>query len=341
LSVFEKPGCESSATSTKIKNSVAEELRNVQIHMASELFSVSKKPTIEEPPCLTLEPLNTPEKLGNEALPELLIEPLNVIRNHGNEMLPFIKETKTEQDPSVVNELKNGSFSSAFSVFEKITDTSGSAKKQNRSTNGETHSHIENCQNENNLENDVLSQEKDNSADMEVDGEENILDSFRIRQVHYAIKAKMNLPSELQKIEQEKWLSHRSKSSRKHKYKSSCKKAEIRISSSSHHQIVSGNEQLYNFFQSTHLDCNKSTRSKKDLTDCNKFNPFCESVSSTRPKKLFKVTEYKLQPSDKQVCFNNVPKNVLRNIVGPYGLKHLDIREDGSLFLNWAKSKSR
>ncbi|CAL1296573.1 unnamed protein product [Larinioides sclopetarius] len=352
---IEKPGYKSSTASAKIKNSVVKAFRNAQIPMSSEPFNVSEKPTIEEPPVPALEPLIIPENPGNETINELLPEPLYIVKDHGNEMLPIIKETEKVQTPFVID---------AFSVFEKIIDTSGSA--ENRATIVKTHSYMEDSQNANNLENDKLSQEKYNS-DMEVDGEENILDSFHIRQVHYAIKAKMNLPSELQKIERETWLSHRSKTFRK--YKSPRKESEIHISSTSHHKILSGTEQLYDFFQSTHLDCNKSSSKKqsvrnritngethspledcqnkpvplikKDLTECNKFNPFCESVSSNRPKKLFKVTEYKLQPSDKETYFNKIPKNILQNIVGPYGFKHLDVREDGSLFLNWAKSKSR
>ncbi|XP_055945098.1 uncharacterized protein LOC129975868 isoform X1 [Argiope bruennichi] len=327
-SVFKKPGCESFSACTKINDSMTEELNNAEIPMALESLSVSEKH--ENTPELTLEPLhifkNSESEMPSESPPPSLIPNKNL----ENEVFS-IKDAETEHDHSVVeesNNAKNGSSSETFSVFEKITDTSSSTEKfsnMNRYNNEETCSHMEDYQSAENPKNDEPLQEKDNYDEIEAD--ENILNNFHMRQVHYAIKAKINLPAELQKIEEEAWLSHRSKSSRKYKNKSFHKKAKVCIS---HDQVVSRKKEHCVFSNDTPHSDNKSTYSKQDVKFNNKFNPFCQSVCGSPPKKLFKVTEYAFQ----QVR----SKNVLQNIMDPYSLKHLDIREDGSLFLNWNKS---
>ncbi|GIY37505.1 PHD and RING finger domain-containing protein 1 [Caerostris darwini] len=170
-----------------------------------------------------------------------------------------------------------------------------------------------------------------------IDCNKNLVNNFRIQEVHSAIKAKMNLPAELKKIEKEKWKAW----SPKKKYKSSLSNLLNLGASSSQEHILTKRKNvcdLQNYQMHTIQNSHENDSEIKNIL-YNNLNPFSQLNNYSEPKKRFKAFEYNIIKSEGQaICYK--PKDILCNTFCPSYLEHLEVREDGSLFLNWTKSDS-
>ncbi|GFT57153.1 PHD and RING finger domain-containing protein 1 [Nephila pilipes] len=188
-------------------------------------------------------------------------------------------------------------------------------------------------------------------VDYNKDFQENSLDNFNIQEVNYSIKAKKNSPTELMKIEQEKLNTPHIKSE-KYKCNSSSSRNDLNTS------FYSASPNLNNLTFTEKKKQDKMEGDGQDIIDIlssnivkkyfehghvdrNLVENDCIKVfDGASPKNFFTVTEYNLMQSEENVNYNNEPKNILCDIFPPSTLKHLEIRPDGSLFINWAKSHS-
>ncbi|GFY52405.1 PHD and RING finger domain-containing protein 1 [Trichonephila inaurata madagascariensis] len=259
------------------------------------------------------------------------------------------------------NDIKKNTESLQFNVFEKLDDTSVANQKylnlnktvgshnQLKSLNGNIGglNFTETC--EVILEKSTSPKKQTSShkqlVDHPEDFEENPLDNFNIREVHYAMKAESNLSVELRKIEQEKWkLCH--VKSKKYKCNSLSLKNSINVSSFYSASSISNNSTLSEKEKQSKMEKDKDAI---DILSSDIIKSYFEReyanekdftvTGNSSPKKIFTVMEYNLAPKG-NISYNNDPKNILSGIFHSNSLKHLELRPDGSLFINWAKSSS-
>ncbi|GFQ67550.1 uncharacterized protein TNCT_127901 [Trichonephila clavata] len=259
------------------------------------------------------------------------------------------------------NEIKNNAASFQFNVFEKLDETSVANQKYlNLNKTIGNHNQLKSLSGNigglNFTETCELILEKSTSpkkqtsshkqlVDRPEDFEENPLDNFNVREVHYAMKAERNLSVELRKIEQEKWkLSH--VKSKKYKCNSLSSENNINVSSLYSASSISNNSTLSENKKQSKMEKDKDVI---DILSSNIIKSYFEHgcannnnlqiINNSTPKKTFTVMEYNLAPKG-NISYNNDPKDILGNIFPSNSLKHLEVRPDGSLFINWAKSSS-
>lgn len=257
------------------------------------------------------------------------------------------------------NEIEENDAFLQFSVFEKLDDTSVANRKYldlNKviGNHNQLKSLTENlgalsC-NKMTRKNSISSVKQASSHevlyDLTKNFQENPLDNINIREAHYAMKAKKNLPAELRKIEEEKWKLRHVKSKKNECHSLSSKNG---INVSFHSDSSISNNAIFTEKKRQ----GKMDNDDKDIIDIfssniikSYFEPgyvnknYFERVDDFCPKKFFELTEYNLMHSKEKIAYNNNPKDILCDIFPSDSLKHLEVRPDGSLFINWVKSSS-